>query len=367
MSLLLRTLINSLETGSQEIESEIELYFDDLNQHDLVDPANWSEAILIFGAHILASGSPERQRHLLEQGWNPTFTALIKKYDIQDQWFNLEMELIRKLDYTPGVLFQRRTEQLGKKSLFKFKQGREWQTRSWSAISNTVDHLAAGLIDLMGNNNPRIAILSENRLEVACTDIACLSYGFVNVPIQPAAPPAQIEYILQHAEIEGIFVSDSQHLRTIENILPGLPRVKHIITYNNVVSTNPLVKPFKRLVEDGGTGDSLNWLAGIRLSVSLDRVASIMYTSGTTGHPKGIVFTYENIISKRFARSLALNLGPADRSLSFLPLFHTFGRFLEIWGSIFWWAEYTFSSGKGIKSRRSDLRDINPTVLISVP
>ncbi|MEA3287754.1 MAG: AMP-binding protein [Candidatus Marinimicrobia bacterium] len=364
---MLHTLISRIESASQNIETEIKQYFDSFNQQSVLDQAIWVIDILRFGELILASGSPESQRLLLEQGWNPNFTALLKNNNAQDQWFDLEMQLIRKLNYTPGVLFQRRSAMLDKKSLFKFKLGREWQTRSWSAISNTVDHLAAGLIDLMGSTAPRIAILSENRLEVACTDIACLSYGFVNVPIQPAAPPAQVEYILQHAEIEGIFISDSQHLRTIESILPGLPRLKHIITFNDVASTNPLVKPYKRLVEDGGTGDAMNWLEGIRLSVTLDKIASIMYTSGTTGHPKGIVFTYENIISKRFARSLALNLGGSDRFLSFLPLFHTFGRFLEMWGSIFWGAEYTFSSGKGIQSLLSDLQDINPTVLISIP
>jgi len=346
---------------------ELKAYFDQIDRDVLDDLDSWAQEILTFGAEILASGSLESQYVLLEQGWNPTFTALIKESESQNKWFDLEMQLIRKLNYTPGALFQRRAAELSNLPLLNFKQGREWQHRSWSAIRNTVDHLAAGLIDLMGNNSPRMAILSENRLEVAYTDIACLSYGFVNVPIQPAAPPAQVEYILQHAEIEGIFISDSQHLRTIESILPNLPHLKYIITYNDVASTNPRVRSFKRLVDEAGSSDTMEWLEGIRLSVTLDSVASIMYTSGTTGYPKGIVFTYENIISKRFARSLALNLGSSDRFLCFLPLFHTFGRFLEMWGSIFWGATYTFSSGKGIQSLLSDLKDIQPTVLISIP
>ncbi len=367
MQKTLHNLKNMLANKSPDLETSFMEYFEDLKQHqpEVLEP--WATDILKFGGQILASGSRENKLQLLEQGWNPDFTTLIKTSHIQDRWFDLEMQLIRELNYTPGQLFKRRAAVLDKKTLFTFKRGREWQNQSWSAIRNTVDHLAAGLIDLMGSTTPRIAILSENRLEVACTDIACLSYGFVNVPIQPAAPPAQVEYILQHAEIEGIFISDSQHLRTIESILPNLPLLKHIITYDNIVSANPLVKPYKRLLEDGGTGDALNWLEGIGLSVSLDKIASIMYTSGTTGYPKGIVFTYENIISKRFARSLALNLGQEDRFLCFLPLFHTFGRFLEMWGSIFWGAKYTFSSGKGIQSLLSDLKDIQPTVLISIP
>ncbi len=367
MKYSLHDLLDNLDDDSLRMESDLIDFFENFQAPRAEESESWSRDILKYGTRILAKGTRASLIYLLEQGWNPAFTSILKSSSIENQWFDLEMEMIRKLNYTPGTLFHRRAKQLGSKSLFKFKRGREWQTRSWSAIQNTVDHLAAGLIDLMGSTAPRIAILSENRLEVASTDIACLSYGFVNVPIQPAAPPAQVEYILQHAEIEGIFISDSQHLRTVESILPNLPQLKHIITYNDVASTNPMVISFKRLIEDGGSGESLPWLEGIRLSVQLGNTASIMYTSGTTGYPKGIVFTYENIISKRFARSLALNLGSEDRFLCFLPLFHTFGRFLEMWGSIFWGASYTFSSGKGIESLLSDLKDMKPTVLISIP
>ncbi|NQV29890.1 MAG: GNAT family N-acetyltransferase [Candidatus Marinimicrobia bacterium] len=367
MKYSLHDLLDNVDFDSINLENELIRYFENLQDIKIEDLDTWSKEILKYGGQILASGSRESLGYLLEQGWNPVFTSLVKQTGIQNQWFDLEMQLIRKLNYTPGVLFNRRAEQFGNKVLFNFKRGREWQHRSWSAIRNTVDHLAAGLIDLMGNTMPRIAILSENSLEVACTDIACLTYGFVNVPVQPAAPPAQIEYILGHAEIEGIFVADAQHLRIIESILPKLPNLKHIITYNDVASTNPMVKSYKRLVEDGAIGETLDWLEGIQLSVQLDSIATIMYTSGTTGYPKGIVFTYENIVAKRFARSLALNLGQADRFLCFLPLFHTFGRFLEMWGSIFWGSEYTFSSGKGIESLLNDLQEIQPTVLISIP
>ncbi len=367
MKYSLHDLLDNVDSDTVEQEIALVQYFKDLAIQPPQELALWSRDLLKYADHILATGSRKSLTFLLEQGWNPSFTSLIKASDIQNEWFELEMELIRKLNYTPGFLFHRRASQKGHKTLFNYKQGRQWQQQSWSAIQQSVNHLAAALIDLMGSTSPRIAILSENRLEVAVTDIACLTYGFVNVPIQPAAPPAHIEYILAHAEIEGIFVSDSQHLRTIENILPNLSAIKQIITFNSVATTNPLVKSYKRLVEEGGSGDTLHWLEGIRLSVSLSNIASIMYTSGTTGYPKGIVFTYENIISKRFARSLALNLGSEDRFLCFLPLFHTFGRFLEMWGSIFLGAEYTFSSGKGKQSLLSDLKAIKPTVLISIP
>lgn len=367
MNQSLRQLIANVSLAPQSLESDLIAYFNDINYDQLDDLTGWSQDILNYGSLILKSGQSEAKTLLLEQGWNPVFTELIKECNILDQWFELEMQLVRDLKYTPGTLFYRRAAQLGNKTLFTVKQGRDWRHEPWSAVKHTVEQLCAGLIDLMGNTNPRIAIFSENRLEVAYTDICCLTFGFVNVPIQPSAPPAQLEYILQHAEIEALFVSDSQHLKTLEHILPNVPKLKHIITYKDIVSVNPMVISFKKLLKVGSSSASRDWLEGIQLSVNLQDIASIMYTSGTTGHPKGIVFTYENIISKRFARSLAFNLGEKDRFLCFLPLFHTFGRFLEMWGSIFWGAEYTFSSGKGIQSLLQDLQDIQPSVLISIP
>jgi len=364
----LTILLQSRQNKSSRIHlDELLSYVASLKDAPPADLKLWAENILIYGSNILDSGSTDIQRVLLELGWEPVFTEFIKSSGIQDDWFNLEMKLIQALNYTPGYLFQRRAGQLNNKTLFRFKNGREWQNLSWSATKTTVDHLAAGLLGLLGGTQSRIAIISENRPEVAYTDIMCLSYGFLNVPIQPAAPPAQVEYILIHAEIEIIFVSDSTQLKMVENLQVRLPKLKLIITYNDVVSSNPKVHGFRKLLVAPDLEETIQWLEGVRLSVQLDDIASIMYTSGTTGYPKGIVFTYSNIISKRFARSLAFNLGREDTFLCFLPLFHTFGRFLELWGSIFWGAQYTFSSGKGIQSLLEDLQSIRPTVLISIP
>ena len=93
-----------------------------------------------------------------------------------------------------------------------------------------------------------------------------------------------------------------------------------------------------------------------------------MYTSGTTGKPKGIRFSQRNLVSKRFARALALpEIGDHDVFLAYLPLYHTFGRYLELWGSIFWGAAYVFLPDPSIENLRENLRRIRPTVFISVP
>ena len=102
--------------------------------------------------------------------------------------------------------------------------------------------------------------------------------------------------------------------------------------------------------------------------VSMDRTQTIMYTSGSTANPKGITFNQNNIISKRFARALALpDFGSEDIFLCYLPLFHTFGRYFELMGSIFWGATYSFAESPAFNSLLKDFPIVNPSIFISIP
>ena len=100
----------------------------------------------------------------------------------------------------------------------------------------------------------------------------------------------------------------------------------------------------------------------------MDSVATIMYTSGTTDNPKGIKFNHTNLITKRFARAFALpNISSEDTFLCYLPLFHTFGRFFELMGSIFWGATYSFAQSPAFNTLLKDFKIIKPSIFISIP
>ena len=93
-----------------------------------------------------------------------------------------------------------------------------------------------------------------------------------------------------------------------------------------------------------------------------------MFTSGSTGRPKGVAFTPTNLITKRYCRAAALpDVGEDERLLCYLPLFHTFGRFLEMLGMLFWRGTYVFVRNPSAESLLAGLRTVRPTGLISIP
>ena len=129
-------------------------------------------------------------------------------------------------------------------------------------------------------------------------------------------------------------------------------------------------------------GDAISWdnfldlgeknnSSGVDLSLTnqdMNWISTIMYTSGSTSDPKGVIFNQTNIVSKRFARALALpDISSGDIFLCYLPLFHTFGRYFELMGSIFWGSTYAFAESPSFSSLLKDFKVVSPSVFISIP
>jgi long-subunit acyl-CoA synthetase (AMP-forming) len=205
------------------------------------------------------------------------------------------------------------------------------------------------------NGNDTVGILTPNNINGVLIDLACLAYGIRVVPIPINLSPDHLDYVLNHAEITHLFTG-SDRAREL------LAEAKRNSSELNAIQIDDNVE-WHDFLDTCKKSKIINPPIKNQQSVS-----TVMYTSGTTDNPKGIIFNQENIISKRFARALALpEIGPEDGFLCYLPLYHTFGRWFEMMGAIFWGSTYTFTESTSFKTLLRDFKTAQPSVFISIP
>ncbi len=298
----------------------------------------------------------------------PAVLRRIDEAEATDLWAQRLLAAIEASHLTVGPLFRLHASVYGRKVLFEAPAAAGGDRRvTWSQAADRARTLARGLLALFHPEPPaRVAILSENRLEVALLDIACLTSGIENVMVAANATDADVGYILGHAKVGAVIVSGREQLEKVDKNRSSLPDLRYVIVIDPIEDAAGVTT----LAEVEGRADEVPESLPEERSrrIRIDDLATVMYTSGTTGMPKGIMYSHRNIVFKRFARALPLpELGEGDVFLCYLPLFHTFGRYLELWGCIFWGARYCFLRGTSVESLIEGMQRHRPTVFISVP
>jgi long-subunit acyl-CoA synthetase (AMP-forming) len=226
-----------------------------------------------------------------------------------------------------------------------------------------------GLLALLGgtSSESKVAFFTKNSLDMVLFDLACLTSGIVNVMIPANSVPAHIEYILNKTKPAVLIISDQHLFEKIVTIIGGLDFIESVVLLDdNAVCGEKCYN--KNQVIEMGKKISPTDLEKRRAKPVLRDLATIMFTSGTTGNPKGIQFSHQNIVFKRFARAMALpEVGENDLFLSYLPLYHTFGRWFEMTGSIFWGARYVFMENPATEIMIENMQRVKPTIFISIP
>ncbi len=281
-------------------------------------------------------------------------------------WADRFLAAVDASHLTVGHLFRHRARAYGSKVLFELPGRGGGKSLTWRDVATRVDTVARGLMTLESKSPVApVAILSDNRLEMALTDLACLTSGLVDVMVPANSTETDVGYILRHAKVRTVVVSGREQLHKVQHNREQLPDLQRVISFDPVDEGD--VMAFAHL-EKLATKTAPEELARRRQEVRIGDLATVMYTSGTTGTPKGIQFSQRNLVFKRFARGLALpGIGDTDVFLSYLPLFHTFGRYLEMLGSIFWGAKYCFLLDPSVEALVDGMRASRPTVFISVP
>jgi long-chain acyl-CoA synthetase len=244
-------------------------------------------------------------------------------------------------------LFFRQAARHGDRTLVRYHDGEGWRGASWSRMGELATRVAARLVGEGVQAGDRVAIMAENRVEWLYSDLAIQAVGAVTVPIYPSTPPRTAQAIAEDAGIRVALVDDGLRDRL---------RVERLVAFD---------ADLPAWVAEPADPELLAEVETRAAAVKPDDLAPLVYTSGTTGLPKGVMLPHRCFVDMARSCLQVFDLGPEDEALSFLPYSHVFERINGIFvglaaGGSAWIA-------RGIPKLADDLQECQPTVMVSVP
>ena len=245
----------------------------------------------------------------------------------------------------------------------RYKVAREWRSLTFGELARRVRELALGLYAHGIRPGDRVAIWSENRPEWNLADLAILAIGAVDVPIYATQTRTQVEYILADSAASAIFVSPAfaEDAVSIKSQLPGL---ESVIVLQKLTTNGVDVED---LIDRGRTlyGEQPALYEQLWQAVAPEDLATILYTSGSTGDPKGVMLTHKNLTANVLNSARWLGLGrQRELALTYLPFTHIFER--AVW-YLYAHIGATIAYAESIESVARNLGEIRPTAMTSVP
>jgi long-chain acyl-CoA synthetase len=246
----------------------------------------------------------------------------------------------------------------------------KWLPISSSELALKVARTAQALRGFGIRKGDRVAILSENRPEWAFVDLAILLLGAVSVPLYTTLTPDQTAFALNDSGSRMIFLSSAAQFKKIASVLRET-RLEKIIAMDRIElepASDSQVDPsqisqLEDILRDGLTAISTEIAAAAR-AIGPDDVATIVYTSGTTGTSKGAVLTHGNIASNILCSLLGFEMHPGQVSISFLPLCHITARHVDF---AMLYHGVTLAYCPLIDDLPRTLLEVKPTVFVAVP
>jgi long-chain acyl-CoA synthetase len=264
------------------------------------------------------------------------------------------MEIRRVFDILDNLKFFQRKDQLNA------KVSKQWESYSSEKFIENVNLVSAGLLTLGLKPGDKIAIMAANMPEWNFADYGAQQVSMPTVPIFPTISNGDLRFILIHSGVKAIFISDKTTWVKLAEMEKDLPDLQFVFSFRPIDG----VRPFSELLDLGLGNARHEEISRIKSGISENDLFTILYTSGTTGQPKGVMISHRNLVANVL---VCRHIAPFTRqwkALSFLPLNHVYERFLN--------ALYLFH-GVGIyyaenfETIGDNCREIHPQIFVAVP
>ncbi|MDX2417906.1 MAG: GNAT family N-acetyltransferase [Xanthomonadales bacterium] len=331
---------------------------------------NEASALLAFVDNVLDTG---QEKHISRKRWHdyldttrrPDFLGALTSPEARMQWADHMFRIVDFSEYGLRDMLEQRVEEQPQHALFRETDNGHTQW-TYQQVFSYMKKIAA--VFYSAAEQPRVLLYLENSPEGACADLACLTFGILDSPVDRHFDRDTIAYIVKRLSINIVVTDNEARLHRLIEVQKqtGIP-LKIFVTdpQNRVLRSTDLY-----------LGEACSQLSATEADEILDRqperdqhaVNTVMFTSGSTGEPKGLAFTNYNLVTKRFARAAALpEVGHDEVLFCYLPLFHTFGRYLEMLGMVFWGGTYVFAGNTSRETFLKRLAEVQPTGLIGIP
>ena len=268
-----------------------------------------------------------------------------------------------------SVLIHDLANKYGDKTALTFKKfgSDKWQSVSWNQFSLRVKQVSNALLNIGAKPHDKIAVFSQNCVHYLYTDFGAYGIKVCSIPFYATSSEQQIQYMINDGQVRFLFVGEQEQYDKAHRVFALCPSLERIIIFDSSVrisTHDPAALYFKDFIKLGENLPRQTEVEALYQSASMDDMANILYTSGTTGDSKGVMLTYGQYDAALRAKDEVVPVSEKDRVINFLPFTHIFER---------GWAYLCLSEGAQLfintypHEIQESMRQVHPTCMCSVP
>ena len=268
-----------------------------------------------------------------------------------------------------SVLIHDLANKYGDKTALTFKKfgSDKWQSVSWNQFSLRVKQVSNALLNIGAKPHDKIAVFSQNCVHYLYTDFGAYGIKVCSIPFYATSSEQQIQYMINDGQVRFLFVGEQDQYDKAHRVFALCPSLERIIIFDSSVrisTHDPAALYFKDFIKLGENLPRQTEVEALYQSASMDDMANILYTSGTTGDSKGVMRTYGQYDAALIANDEVVPVSEKDRVINFLPFTHIFER---------GWAYLCLSEGAQLfintypHEIQESMRQVHPTCMSSVP